>query len=145
MERAAQHIYTQYIESTEHEAANKSIYDEARAHASDRLKDLIREGMETEAEATMIEAMAGGHMQGFIEGFMYASKLWAETTAEEWNRDPDQAPGPMTKDGPSDAPEWPQNDEKSMSDTRPRPKEGQGEAMVKRGGHPESRGHPHRS
>lgn len=80
------HIYTQYIESEEYEAANQPIYDEARAHASDRLKDLIREGMETEAEATMIEAMAGGHMQGFIEGFMYASKLWAETTAEDWSR-----------------------------------------------------------
>lgn len=147
MERAAQHIYTQYIESTEHKAANQSIYDEARAHASDRLKDLIREGMETEAEATMIEAMAGGHMQGFIEGFMYASKLWAETTADEWNRDPDQAPGPMTKDGPPDAPEWPLNDGRNMRrpNTRPRPKEGQGGAMVKRGGHPESRGHSHRS
>lgn len=88
------HIYTQYIESEEHEAANQSIYDEARAHASDRLKDLIRKGMETEAEATMIEAMAGGHMQGFIEGFMYASKLWAETTAEEWNRGSGSSAGP---------------------------------------------------
>lgn len=113
MERAAQHIYTQYIESTEHETANQSIYDEARAHASDRLKDLIREGMETEAEATMIEAMAGGHMQGFIEDFMYASKLWDETTTEDWSRSRSSA-GPMTKDGPPDAPEWPLNDGRNM-------------------------------
>ncbi len=139
------HTYIQYIESEEHEAANQSIYDEARENAADRLKDLIREGMEAEAKVTMIEAMAGGHMQGFIEGFMYASKLWAETTAEEWNRDPDQGPGPMTKDRPTEAPERPKNDEERTRrpNTRPRRKEGQGEAMEKRGHHPDGmRAHP---
>lgn len=142
MEKTAQHTYTQYIESKEHEAANQSIYDEAREYAADRLKDLIRDGVEAEAKAIMIEAMAGGHMQGFIEGFMHASQLWAETTAEEWNRDPDQAPGPMTKDRPPEAPERPQNGEEGTRrpNTRPRQKEGRGEAMAKREGHPEGRG-----
>jgi hypothetical protein len=146
MERAAQHIYTQYIESTEHETANQSIYDEARAHASDRLKDLIREGMETEAEATMIEAMAGGHMQGFIEGFMYASKLWAETTTEDWSRSRSSA-GPYDQGRATRRSRMAvkRREEHETTNTRPRPKEGQGGAMVKRGGHPESRGHPRRS
>jgi len=95
MSKAGHDIYTQYIESDEPDAADQSVRDETTAHAADRLKDLIMEGMELEVLEVMAEAIAGGHMQGFLEGFTYAPKFWAECTGQD--HEPDQDPQPRVK------------------------------------------------
>lgn len=100
MSKAGHDIYTQYIESDEPDAADQSVRSETVAHAADCLKDLIREGMEKEAIEIVAEAIAGGHMQGFLEGFAYAPKFWAECTGQAHEPDQDPRPHVRVQEGP---------------------------------------------
>jgi hypothetical protein len=79
MAKALIQIYEQYMQSEEHEAADQSIYDGAREEAAAALKDALPEGTDPcEYEEIISAAMIGANKQGFLEGFKYASKIWAE-------------------------------------------------------------------
>ena len=73
-------IYHQYMQSEEHEAQDQSIYDGSK----DEALATPPKGIDPlEYEDTVCTVMINAHMQGFLEGFKYASKLWAECLGKE--------------------------------------------------------------
>lgn len=79
MTKTLNQIYHQYMQSEEHQETDQSIYDGAKDEAAAALKEALPEGADLyECEDIVDTAMISAHMQGFLDGFKYASKIWAE-------------------------------------------------------------------
>ncbi|MGI1659412.1 MAG: hypothetical protein ACRKFN_10575 [Desulfitobacterium sp.] len=84
MTKSLNQIYNQYMQSEEHEATDQSIYDGSKDEALEVLKAILPEGANIfEYQDIVSTVMINAHRQGFLEGFRYGSKIWAELLASK--------------------------------------------------------------
>ncbi len=73
-------IYHQYMNSEEHAAQDQSIYDGSQEEALAAPPKGIDP---SEYENIVSTVMSNAHMQGFLDGFKHASKIWADCLGKE--------------------------------------------------------------